>query len=244
MRSLSNASFNTATGSGSFGASHLIPAPAGSLSASGEDMARFMIAQLQGGRFEDRAILRAAFDDAMSRSAVVLATGGLGPTHDDLSREGLADALGEELGHEVTLAGHKSREAGAVELLAGDPAAAERELRPGCETLDRLHRLERFHLPAQQPREPGRGGLMANGGPTEKRRAILDDIAWPERAQPETAPGVEFFNRFRDMTAAGFFSSAMGWRDLQYIGNVYLTSWRGCPDECMKALGVSHPTEP
>jgi nicotinamide-nucleotide amidase len=46
---------------------------------------------------DEREILRAAFADAMSRSAVVLATGGLGPTHDDLSREGLADALGEEL---------------------------------------------------------------------------------------------------------------------------------------------------
>jgi nicotinamide-nucleotide amidase len=46
---------------------------------------------------DDRDVLRSAFTDAMTRSAVVLATGGLGPTHDDLSREGLADALGEEL---------------------------------------------------------------------------------------------------------------------------------------------------
>jgi nicotinamide-nucleotide amidase len=46
---------------------------------------------------DDRAVLRDAFDDARARSGVVLATGGLGPTHDDLSREGLADALGEEL---------------------------------------------------------------------------------------------------------------------------------------------------
>jgi nicotinamide-nucleotide amidase len=46
---------------------------------------------------DDRSVLRDAFDDARGRSGVVLATGGLGPTHDDLSREGLADALGEEL---------------------------------------------------------------------------------------------------------------------------------------------------
>lgn len=46
---------------------------------------------------DDRGVLRDAFTDARGRSTVVLATGGLGPTHDDLSREGLADALGEQL---------------------------------------------------------------------------------------------------------------------------------------------------
>jgi nicotinamide-nucleotide amidase len=46
---------------------------------------------------DDRKVLRDAFSQARQRSAVVLATGGLGPTHDDLSREGLADALAEEL---------------------------------------------------------------------------------------------------------------------------------------------------
>ena len=52
---------------------------------------------------DDRAILRDAFADARARSAVVLATGGLGPTHDDLSREGLADALDETLGESAVL---------------------------------------------------------------------------------------------------------------------------------------------
>ena len=46
---------------------------------------------------DDREVLRDAFAEARARSTVVLATGGLGPTHDDLSREGLADALGESL---------------------------------------------------------------------------------------------------------------------------------------------------
>ena len=52
---------------------------------------------------DDRAVLREAFAAARRRSAVTLATGGLGPTHDDLSREGLADALGEELGEDPVL---------------------------------------------------------------------------------------------------------------------------------------------
>ena len=46
---------------------------------------------------DDRAVIRDAFADALGRSSLVLATGGLGPTHDDLTREGLADALDEEL---------------------------------------------------------------------------------------------------------------------------------------------------
>ena len=52
---------------------------------------------------DDRTVLREAFAAARQRSGVTLATGGLGPTHDDLSREGLADALGEELTEDPTL---------------------------------------------------------------------------------------------------------------------------------------------
>ena len=52
---------------------------------------------------DDRAVIRDAFAEARARSAVVVATGGLGPTHDDLTREGLADALGESLAEDPEL---------------------------------------------------------------------------------------------------------------------------------------------
>ncbi len=46
---------------------------------------------------DDRSEIAAAVRDARSRSTLVVATGGLGPTHDDLTREATADALGEKL---------------------------------------------------------------------------------------------------------------------------------------------------
>jgi hypothetical protein len=72
----------------------------------------------------------------------------------------------------------------------------------------------------------------------EQRTAVLDDIAWPQRAKPEFAHGVAFFNSFRDLTAAGFWSSRMGVDDLQYTGNVPVSEWTGCPPEALRKLGV------
>lgn len=73
-----------------------------------------------------------------------------------------------------------------------------------------------------------------------QRTAILDDIAYPKRARPEMSQGVAFFNRFRDFTASGFFSSRAGWEDLRYAGNVAVPAWDGCPPEALAKLGVSY----
>jgi hypothetical protein len=72
-----------------------------------------------------------------------------------------------------------------------------------------------------------------------QRRQLLDDIAWPKKAKPEYTQGAAFFSRFRDMTASGFFSSAMGWKDVQYLGNVAVPIWNGCPPAALEKLGVN-----
>lgn len=72
------------------------------------------------------------------------------------------------------------------------------------------------------------------------RTALLDAIAFPDRAKPELKTGVRFFNAFRDFTASGFYSSRMGVDDLQYKGNTFVMEWKGCPDAVLERLGVKY----
>jgi gluconate 2-dehydrogenase gamma chain len=72
-----------------------------------------------------------------------------------------------------------------------------------------------------------------------QRREVLDDIAFPAKAKATMSYGVAFFNRFRDMTASGFYSSALGWQDVKYIGNVFNPGYDGCPPAALEKLGVS-----
>lgn len=85
-----------------------------------------------------------------------------------------------------------------------------------------------------------RFGKSFAGSTDTQRRQVLDDIAWPEKARPEMSHGVRFFSHFRDLTASGFFSTQMGWKDVRYLGNVVVPVWNGCPPEALSKLGVSY----
>ncbi len=78
------------------------------------------------------------------------------------------------------------------------------------------------------------------GSSDAQRRAVLDDIAYPKKAKPEFAAGAAWFSRFRSSIGSAFFSSAMGWNDLKYMGNVFNPNWNGCPPEATRKLGVSY----
>ncbi len=83
------------------------------------------------------------------------------------------------------------------------------------------------------------GGVFVGLSPEDQKR-VLDDVAWPEEmATLDVLPGVVFFSRFRDMVATGFWTSRIGVEDLQYMGNVYVQEWTGCPQEVLDHLGVS-----
>jgi gluconate 2-dehydrogenase gamma chain len=63
-------------------------------------------------------------------------------------------------------------------------------------------------------------------------------IAYPKRAKPEMAQGVSFFNRMRDLTATGFFTSKMGIKDVGYVGNTP-NQWKGVPADVLKQYGIA-----
>lgn len=69
--------------------------------------------------------------------------------------------------------------------------------------------------------------------------ALVDEIAYPEQAKPEMKQGVAFFNRMRDLTATGFFTSEMGLKDLGYAGNTP-NRWDGVPQEVLDQYGVKY----
>jgi DNA-binding SARP family transcriptional activator len=81
--------------------------------------------------------------DRAGRANVLAFLAGLKALGGDLDEArhliGEAAATYEEIGEVYALANNSGRVLSRIELLAGDPAAAERVLRQGCETFDRVH---------------------------------------------------------------------------------------------------------
>ncbi|MFT4031431.1 MAG: gluconate 2-dehydrogenase subunit 3 family protein [Siphonobacter sp.] len=71
---------------------------------------------------------------------------------------------------------------------------------------------------------------------------IVDDIAYPEQAQPQFSQGVAFFSKMRDMTMTGFFTTRMGFDYIGYVGNTP-NLWEGVPPEVLKQYGLSYDPE-
>lgn len=68
---------------------------------------------------------------------------------------------------------------------------------------------------------------------------MVTEIAYPKKAKPEMQQGVAFFNRMRDLTATGFFTTKMGIEDVGYLGNAP-NKWTGVPPEILKQYGMEN----
>ena len=71
----------------------------------------------------------------------------------------------------------------------------------------------------------------------QQQEAICGQIAYPMLAKPDMLPGVTFFNKMRELTAIGFFTSKIGIADLGYKGNSP-GKWEGVPADVLKQYGL------
>lgn len=90
-------------------------------------------------------------------------------------------------------------------------------------------------LEAESGRRFGKGFAdLEPGG----HQAICDDICLAARASAERRDAARFFALFRDLTAAGFYTTPVGRKDVGYIGNVPLAHFDGAPRELLEKLNL------
>jgi hypothetical protein len=70
-----------------------------------------------------------------------------------------------------------------------------------------------------------------------QRLEVVDEIAYPFKQKPGMEQGVAFFNKMRELTAIGFFTSKEGIKDLGYMGNAP-GKWEGVPEDVLKQYGL------
>lgn len=76
----------------------------------------------------------------------------------------------------------------------------------------------------------------------EEQIQIVDDIAYPGQEPEGMEVGVSFFNRLRDMTMTGYYTSQEGIKDLGYVGNIP-NVWDGVPQDVLDKHGMSYDPE-
>jgi gluconate 2-dehydrogenase gamma chain len=109
-----------------------------------------------------------------------------------------------------------------IEFIVNDMPDNQTPLRGGLRWLD-LQCLRRYNNTFKE-------------ATSAQQLEMVTMIAYPKKAKPEMAQGVSFFNRLRDLTATGFFTSQMGLKDIGYMGNSP-NVWKGVPDDVLKAHG-------
>jgi hypothetical protein len=112
-----------------------------------------------------------------------------------------------------------------IEFIVKDIPGHQTPMRGGLKWLD-IQCLSRY-------------GKTFKDASAEQQIDMVDDIAYPNKVKPGMAQGVAFFNKMRDLTASGFFTSEIGVKDVEYLGNTP-NQWRGVPEDVLKQYGFEN----
>jgi competence/damage-inducible protein CinA-like protein len=121
---------------------------------------------------DDPTLLESAFRTALARADLVISTGGLGPTEDDLTREAASAALGRAL----------RRDAGALEVLKARFARFKRVMaqvnEKQADVIDGAIVLEnpRGTAPGQRVEDAGRMLVLLPGPPSEMKPMFEEQV--------------------------------------------------------------------
>lgn len=75
-----------------------------------------------------------------------------------------------------------------------------------------------------------------------QRLSLCDEIAYPDVEDPELQPGIRFFSLMRDLTLTGYYTTALGLKDLGYQGNTP-NVWDGVPESVLRRHGKAYEPE-
>ena len=112
-----------------------------------------------------------------------------------------------------------------LEFIVKDMPEHQTPLRGGLKWLD-LQMFKNYEKPFIQC------------SPTEQI-ALIDQIAFPEKAPKNLKQGVSFFTLLRNLTATGYYTSEIGVKDLEYMGN-QPNQWNGVPKEVLEEFKISY----
>jgi hypothetical protein len=73
----------------------------------------------------------------------------------------------------------------------------------------------------------------------DQQHQILDQIAFPDPNTSNQKQEVQFFSLMRNLVMTGYFTSAVGIKELGYKGN-QPNVWDGVPDDVLKDHGMSY----
>ncbi|MEO6289738.1 MAG: gluconate 2-dehydrogenase subunit 3 family protein, partial [Ginsengibacter sp.] len=73
---------------------------------------------------------------------------------------------------------------------------------------------------------------------SQQQLEMVKEIAYPLEAKPEMHQGVVFFDRVRDLTATGFYTSKIGIKDIGYVGNAP-GKWEGVPQDVLAQYNLT-----
>jgi nicotinamide-nucleotide amidase len=123
---------------------------------------------------DDAALLESAFRGALARADVVLATGGLGPTEDDLTREAAAAALGRRLQRSDTILDELRRRFARFNKVMAPVNEKQADVIEGARVLPNPLGT----APGQLVEADGRV-LLLLPGPPEEMRPMFESLALP-----------------------------------------------------------------